>query len=205
MTLDKNKLVKTLSGMKPQVETTGLIDNYGVLINQTPATLWVDFASKLTHSVGPKLFPAARTLLVNAARECAYHTGHGFMSSPQWRDCVNPLIEDRPADILHALFAFSTALGIADWEIVQLSAPDKLQLRANSYYESECVAYGKTRYPSAYTLQGVACAFMDLVYGGPYDPQTGPRAFDCEQVKGIEMGDAFAEFIVTRCPVTQNN
>jgi hypothetical protein len=42
----------------------------------------------------------------------------------------------------------------------------------------------------------VAAAFMDLAYGEPYPD--GMRTFQCEQVRGIETGDDYGEFLVTR-------
>ncbi len=54
--------------------------------------------------------------------------------------------------------------------------------------------------PSAYMIRGVCAAFMDLAYGGEYNPtgQTGLRTFQCAQTKGIECGDDYGEFVVTR-------
>ena len=48
--------------------------------------------------------------------------------------------------------------------------------------------------------RGVCVAFMDLAYGGDYDPtgKTGLRTFQCEQTKGIECGDEYGEFVVTK-------
>ncbi|MDR0307749.1 MAG: hypothetical protein LBI42_13060 [Chitinispirillales bacterium] len=41
---------------------------------------------------------------------------------------------------------------------------------------------------------------MDLAYGGPYDPtdKTGLKSFYCKQTKGIESGDGYGEFVVTK-------
>jgi hypothetical protein len=53
---------------------------------------------------------------------------------------------------------------------------------------------------SAYMLRGICGAFMDLAYGGPYDKtgKTGLNTFTCQQVKGIECGDDYGEFLVTK-------
>jgi hypothetical protein len=60
--------------------------------------------------------------------------------------------------------------------------------------------YGKAKRPSAYMIRGVAAAFMDLAYGGDYDPEgkSGIYSFKCEQTKGIEIGDDYGEFVVTK-------
>lgn len=41
---------------------------------------------------------------------------------------------------------------------------------------------------------------MDLAYGGTYDPtgKTALNTFSCIQTKGIEAGDAYGEFVVTK-------
>lgn len=43
--------------------------------------------------------------------------------------------------------------------------------------ESQLRMNGKAKRPSAYMIRGVAAAFMDLAYGGDYDP-TGERGMD---------------------------
>jgi hypothetical protein len=69
-------------------------------------------------------------------------------------------------------------------------------VRAYDYYESDV----KTDRPSAYMIQGVSAAFMDLAYGGDYDStgNTALRTFQCTQTKGIEIGDEYGEFVVTK-------
>lgn len=73
-------------------------------------------------------------------------------------------------------------------------------VRAYDYYEAAVVTYGAAKKRSAYMLRGICGAFMDLAYGGPYDPsgKTGMGTFACLQTKGIECGDAYGEFVVTR-------
>ena len=68
------------------------------------------------------------------------------------------------------------------------------------YYEADVVEYGRSNKPSAYTLTGVCAAFMDLAYGGQYDPtgKTALNTFSAKQTKGIECGDYYGEFVVTK-------
>jgi hypothetical protein len=89
-----------------------------------------------------------------------------------------------------------TAWGWAKSEIVELIPNEKMVIRAYDYYESEVYKYGKSKYPMAFMITGVATAFMDLAYGKPYPD--GLRTFKGEQVKGIEMGDDYGEFIITK-------
>ena len=85
-------------------------------------------------------------------------------------------------------------------EVVELVPNEKMVVRAFDYYENDIMLHGKAKPPSAYMIQGVAAAFMDLAYGGGYDPkdETGIRTFRCEQTKGIEIGDEYGEFVVSR-------
>ena len=45
-------------------------------------------------------------------------------------------------------------------------------------------------------IRGISTAFFELAYGTPYPDGMGK--FQCEQVKGIECGDPFGEFMVTK-------
>jgi len=93
-----------------------------------------------------------------------------------------------------------TAWGWGKSEIVELTPGERMVIRAYDYYESDAVAYGASRKPGAYMLRGIAAAFMDLAYGGPYDAtgKTGLNSFQAAQTKGIECGDDYGEFVVAR-------
>jgi hypothetical protein len=45
-------------------------------------------------------------------------------------------------------------------------------------------------------IQGVCAGFMDIAYGQAYPD--GLNTFDCQQVKGIELGDDYGEFVTTK-------
>ena len=75
-------------------------------------------------------------------------------------------------------------------------------VRAYDYYEADVVKYGKAEKMSAYMIAGVSAAFMELAYAGKYDPAGKPiGTFTCKQVKGIECGDTYGEFVVTKASV----
>ena len=178
----------------------GMIPAYNVFVTNLPTRFWNGFAERLTRSVDPDTLESAEWLLVNAAHECGYHTGYGIITSDEWNAAVAPMVKDAPEDVLHGAFAVFTAWGWAKSEIVELVPNKKMIVRAYDYYESDGIAYGKSDRPSAYMIRGVCAAFMDLAYGGKYDPtgKTGLRTFKCEQTKGIECGDEYGEFVVTR-------
>ena len=110
------------------------------------------------------------------------------------------MLEGTPKDVLRGAFAVLAAWGWAKADIVELDPNQRMVVRAYDYYESDVVRYGAVRRPRAYMIRGIAAAFMDLAYGGPYDPSgaSGLRTFCCAQTKGIECGDDYGEFIVRR-------
>ena len=200
MAINRAKVIEDLSKIEIQGSENGLIEAFGVFVNQLPTNFWNSFAEKLSMKASEDLYEAAEYLLVNCAHECGYHTGYGIITSEEWKAAVAPMVEKQPEDILHGAFAVLAAWGWANAEIVELVPNEKAVIRAYNYYESDVVKFGKTKKLSAYMVRGISAAFMDLAYGGPYDVtgQTGIKTFQCAQVKGIECGDEYGEFVVTR-------
>ncbi len=196
MAIDRQKIIDSMSKIEVAGNDDGLIPAFGVFVNQLPAEMWNNFAEQILNSVPGDLVEAAQYMLMNAANECGYHTGYGIITSEEWNSVVGPMIEKVPEDVLHGAFAVFTAWGWAKAEIVELVPGEKMVVRAYNYYEADVVKHGKSRLMSAYMIQGVAAAFMDLAYGKPYPD--GFNTFKCEQVKGLECGDEFGEFVVTK-------
>ena len=196
MAIDRKKIIEAMSQIKVEGNDEGLIPGFNVLVNQLPADLWNNFAELITHSVSPELLEAAQFLLMDAANTCGYHTGYGIITSEEWKSIVEPMVEKVPEDVLHGAFAVFTAWGWAKSEIAELRPGEKMVVRAYDYYESDVVENGTMAFPAAYMIQGVCAAFMDLAYGKPY-PE-GFQTFKCVQTKGIECGDDYGEFVVTR-------
>ena len=200
MAIDRKKVIEDMSKIKVVANENGMIEAFNVFVNQLPASFWSGFGERLSGKVEPDLLEATEYLLVNAAHECGYHTGYGIITSEEWNAIVKPMVEKVPEDILHGAFAVFTAWGWAMAEITELVPGEKMVVRAYDYYESDVVKYGSGSKMSAYMIRGVCGAFMDLAYGGDYDKtgKTGLHSFTCEQVKGIECGDDYGEFVVTR-------
>jgi len=196
MAIDREKIIADLSKLAIKGDDQGLIPAFNVLINQLPAVFWNKFAEKIMAAVSPELHEAAWALLYNAANECGYHTGYGIITSEEWKAVVEPMIEKIPEDILHGAFAVFTAWGWAKAEIVELVPNERMVVRAYDYYESDVNEQGKSPYVMAPMITGVSAAFMDLAYAEPYP--NGQRTFICKQTKGIECGDEYGEFVVTR-------
>ncbi len=195
MAIDRKKIIDSLSKLQVQSDDDGLIPAFNVLVNQLPASFWNNFGELITKSVSADMLEAAQYLLYNAANSCGYNTGYGIITSEEWKAVVEPMVDGSPEDVLHGAFAVFTAWGWAKAEIVELVPEKKMVVRAYDYYESDIVELGASKIPSAYMIQGVCSAFMDLAYGKPYPDGNG--TFQCEQVKGIECGDDYGEFVIT--------
>jgi hypothetical protein len=200
MAIDRKRIIESLSRVKVAGNDEGMIPAFGVFVNQLPAGFWNSFAERLVRQVDDELRETAELLLVNAAHECGYHTGYGIITSDEWRAVVEPMLEKIPEDVLHGAFAVLAAWGWTKADIVELEPNQRMLVRAYDYYESDVVLYGAVRKPCAYMIRGISAAFMDLAYGGSYDPTgaTGLRTFCCVQTKGIECGDEYGEFVVSR-------
>ncbi|MDR0498942.1 MAG: hypothetical protein LBH03_04315 [Holophagales bacterium] len=199
MAIDREKIITELSKLDLRSDEKGIISGFGVLLQHLPATIWTLFSERFTRAVPNELLEAAEYLLVDAAHECAYHTGYGIITSEEWKAVVEPMIKTTE-DILHGAFAIFTAWGWGKVEIQELIPGEKLVLRAYDYYEADVVEYGKSSKMSAYLITGASAAFMDLAYGGNYDPtgKKGLGTFEAKQVKGIECGDDYGEVVVTK-------
>lgn len=200
MGIDRKKVIDDMSKLQFIGNEYGFIEGFNVLVNQLPASIWNGFAERLTQKVSEDMLGPTEYLLINAAHECGYHTGYGIITSDEWNAIVGPMIKDVPNDILHGAFAVLTAWGWAKSEIVEIVDGEKMVVRAYDYYETDMVISGKTNKKSSYLLRGICAAFFDIAYGGNYDPtgKTGLFTFKCQQTKGIECGDDYGEFVVTR-------
>ncbi|PKK88812.1 MAG: hypothetical protein CVV64_17155 [Candidatus Wallbacteria bacterium HGW-Wallbacteria-1] len=199
MAIDRKKIISQMSQIEILPDENGIIEGFNVLVNQLPTTFWNSFAERLTSKSSEEMLESKEYLLYNAAHECGYHTGYGIITSDEWNAVVKPMVEKVPEDILHGAFAVFTAWGWADSEIVELIPGEKMVVRAYDYYETDIVRIGASRKLSSYLIAGVCAAFMELAYAGAYDPSgKAIGTYECRQVKGIECGDSYGEFIVTR-------
>ncbi|MCK5795762.1 MAG: hypothetical protein KAI47_01155 [Deltaproteobacteria bacterium] len=199
MAIDRKKIIDEMSHMTVLPAENGLVEGFNVLVTQLPSSFWNSFSERLTSRSSVEMLEAKEYLLYNAAEECGYHTGYGIITSDEWNAVVGPMLENIPEDILHGAYAVFTAWGWADAEIAELIPGEKMVIRAYDYYESDIRAYGKSEKMSSYMISGVSAAFMALAYAGDYDPSAkAVGTFVCKQVKGIECGDSYAEFVVTR-------
>lgn len=192
MTVMRDTVVKSLAKINVQSDENGLIPEYEVLVNLLPVSLLNKFSEKIMDAAPPEKKSQVEEGLVRAAYECGYHTGCGVITSEIFNDVVIPMVTDGEIDILRGAYAAFTAWGWAKAGIVQVKEGEKMVVRAFDYYEADANGSGMR----AYMLRGLSQAFFDLAYADPYPD--GMDTFVCKQTKGMEVGDSYGEFIVTR-------
>lgn len=196
MAVDRQKVVQEMSKVKVEGNAEGLIPALGVYVQQLPADFWNEFSASMVISENGSVLSEIENMLLSAAQDCGYHTGYGIITSDEWKAVVEPMIERIPEDILYGAYAVFAAWGWADAEIVELVPGEKMVIRAQSYYEADGARSAEITHPFAYMIRGVSAAFMDLAYGSKYP--LGRGTFTCRQTMGIEVGDAYGEFVVTK-------
>jgi hypothetical protein len=193
MTVMRDKVVKDLVNITVTHDQDGLIPNFNVLVNQLPTAFWNTFAERMMAAAPPERKPALEQALVQCAYECGYHTGYGIITSQEFKSVVMPMVTEGAKDVLRGAFAVFTAWGWAKSGIMQMVEGEKMTIRATDYYEADGPK-GNDRH--AFMIRGICTAFFELAFSEPYP--NGMGKYQCEQVKGIECGDPFGEFVVTK-------
>jgi hypothetical protein len=193
MTVMRDKVVKDLVNITVTHDQDGLIPNFNVLVNQLPTSFWNTFAERMMAAAPADRKPALEAALVQCAYECGYHTGYGIITSQEFKSVVMPMVTEGPKDVLRGAFAVFTAWGWAKSGIMQMVDGEKMTIRATDYYEADGPKGQEKR---AFMIRGICTAFFELAFSAPYPDGMGK--FQCEQVKGIECGDPFGEFVVTK-------
>ena len=192
MTVMRDTVVKSLAKIRIQSDENGLIPEYEVLVNLLPVSLLNKFSERILTAVPAEKKKEVEEGLVRAAYECGYHTGCGVITSDIFNEVVIPMVTDGEIDILRGAYAAFTAWGWAKAGIVQIKEGEKMVVRAFDYYEADGLGDGLR----AFMLRGLSQAFFDIAYADPYPD--GMDTFVCQQTKGIETGDQYGEFIVTK-------
>lgn len=192
MTVMRDTVVKSLAKIQIQSDENGLIPEYEVLVNLLPVNLLNKFSERIMNAAPAEKKSAVEAGLVRAAYECGYHTGCGVITSDIFNDVVIPMVTEGEIDVLRGAYAAFTAWGWAKAGIVQIKEGEKMVVRAFDYYEADGGGNGLR----AYMLRGLSQAFFELAYADSYPD--GMDTFVCNQTKGIEVGDSYGEFVVTK-------
>lgn len=192
MTVMRDQVVKQLVSVEAHANDDGLIPAFNVLVNQLPTAFWKTVAERMMDIVPPEREKQMEEALIRAAYECGYHTGYGIITSPEFEAAVMPMVTEGAKDVLRGAYAVFTAWGWAKSGIVQIHEGERMVVRAVDYYEADSGGKG----PRAYMIRGVSAAFFELAYAEPYP--NGMNTFTCDQTRGIELGDPYGEFVVTK-------
>lgn len=192
MTVMRDTVVKSLAKIQIQSDENGLIPEYEVLVNLLPVSLLNKFSERIMNVAPPDKKAQVEAGLVRAAYECGYHTGCGVITSDIFNEVVIPMVTEGEIDVLRGAYAAFTAWGWAKAGIVQIKEGEKMVVRAFDYYEADGGGNGLR----AYMLRGLSQAFFELAYADSYPD--GMDTYVCHQTKGIEAGDSYGEFVITK-------
>lgn len=195
MSINRKEIIKNLSRIPFSPSINGLIHKYNLIINELPSDFWNSFISKTLESAGDFLYEDIANHLEDVAAECAYNFAHGVINSEEYKSICANMVKNKE-NLLESLFAVIAAFGWAKAEIIQLIPNELMIIRAYDYYESDIYDCFTNKKFKAFILKGTCRSFMDLVYGKPF-PE-GFESYKCAQIKGIEVGDFYGEFVVTK-------
>ena len=178
-------------------DAKGIIPTFGVYLS----LFFVDYYNQLSFQFeeawGKDPENEAARLLVRAAQECGYATFQGIRNSWEWEEVVQPMIEKKE-DQIWGFTAMAEAFGWGALEVREILANEKLVIRVGDSYEAPgyLARYGRAETGKCFMLQGVAAAFMDLLYGDDY-PE-GCFTFHSKETRCRAMGDPFCEFVAQK-------
>lgn len=196
--IDKQEIFNKFSQIELTINEDGLIPAYDSLMIRLPSDFFNLYSFNILRGVDGPLYDYAAGLLEHAAAECGYYTALQVIGSKEFKEVADPMIKS-PEDKLYGLIEVINAWGWANIEIIELVPAKKLVLRAYDYYEADVRNIEEPQKPFAYMLRGIARAFMDVVYTEKSEecPYSVLSAYKSEQIKAIEMGDEYGEFVVT--------
>lgn len=190
MTVNIDKIQNDiLSGDLKGDPQTGLLKTFGVILAINSVEYLVNREMEYI-----KVFPKAEHMveksLIDAAQWCCNATFGGFMDSQQWKDLIEPMIENEK-DRMDALMAVTNCLGwgrLDSYELDEQNKKMKMIVR-NSYYLNSFQDH-KSDKPRCYMWNGVAAGYMDLLFGKKV------HSFEAKEVKCVCKGDEYCEFHV---------
>ena len=197
MAIDVSKIIHAVMEGSKIRESKGIIPLFGVYLSLFSVNYYNRLSFDFEIKMGQQREAEAKTLLIEAAQECGYATFHGIRDSWEWEQVVAPMVENK-VDQIFGFVAVAVAFGWGDLAVGEVVAGKKLVLRASDSYEARgyLERYGQAKSEKCYMLQGVAAAFMDLVYGGDYPD--GCFAFATQEPRCRVKGDSYCEFVARR-------
>lgn len=179
----------------PEADEKGSIPIFGGGLCILPSALWISVVERLMTPADSKRSCAAEEAIREAAAGYCYRFAHGVMESPEFQKETRAA-GGEPRGLLEAFLSLMAAWGWADAEAAFLEPGEKLVVHARTYFEADIRDTCQSTRPRAFMLSGMCGALMDLLFAPPFP--RGLASFTCTQTHGIECGDSYGEFVVTR-------
>jgi hypothetical protein len=204
-------ITRAVAGMPLPVNAEGLIPLFGLYRTRLHADYYnrisYAFEQEMTAVAGREGVDVAANLLIEAGHVCAFFTGGGMMTSPEWDALVLPMLKTRD-DWVHGIVALVNASGHGTIKVLDVS-PTGATVRIYNDYESVGYRrmYGTADHDVEYVWTGASAGMMNLIYLG--DIHTKPdltpefydglfkrgRAFQGRMTASQAMGDPYTEII----------
>ena len=162
-------IIQACAGLPLSGDAEGLIHAFGVSLSRHYANYYnlVSFRfDQLMQQVGGDgAAEAARLLLAEAGRICAFHTFGGIMESAERDARIKPQGRTRE-DWIYGMLSVINALGWGRWSVASLEPGARLEVVVDGSYESNgyLASYGRSTVPRCYLASGGAAGLMNLLY-----------------------------------------
>jgi hypothetical protein len=162
-------IIQACAGLPLSGDVEGNVHAFGVSLTRHYANYYNQlsfrFDAAMERAAGPAAAEAARLMLIEAGRVCAFHTFGGIMESAEWEALIKPQCQTRE-DWVYGMVSVVNALGWGRWSVARLDAGQALELVVDGSYESNgyLAAYGVGTLPRCYLVTGGAAGLMNLIY-----------------------------------------
>ncbi|MCG8460714.1 MAG: hypothetical protein MI919_30900 [Holophagales bacterium] len=146
----------------------GLVQGFGVYVTRHLTGYYNPTAFDTVHAVErdrPAMTGVVEALFAESGHVCVFYTLGNILLSPEWEGLFGAPSGD-PAETLISCVAICRALGFGHWTVSELSAGERLVLRASSSYEAPFYLerYGVSEKARSYFLGSSALAMMRLAH-----------------------------------------
>jgi hypothetical protein len=195
--IDGLKIVQAVMESSRIRESKGIIPIFGVYVSLNFVQYYNRLSFEFERLLGQAQRDKAAAHLIAAAQECGYATFHGIRNSWEWEKLIQPMIE-KPEDQILGFTAMAEAFGWGAMKVLSIIPDRELRIEVRDSYEATGYRqhYGLAENGKCYMLQGVAGAFMDLLYGEDYPD--GCFTFKAEEIRCRAKGEPACEFLAQK-------
>ena len=190
------KAAETFASISFLADDAGSITLFGGDLCALPSALWISMVEKLLSSAARTRRVEVEASILEAAGRYCYHLAHEAIESPEFRAAARQAGALEKVDLMRVFLGLLAAWGWGDSEAAFLEPDKKLVVHAHSYFEADIGSTFSSTRPCAFMLSGMCRALMDLMFAAPFPGGFG--SFACTQTRGMECGDPYGEFVVTR-------